>query len=379
MLKMFLPFLMAAAVTGQTQVDLQSQARRVDFTSANWTRPLKTGTALPPACTLGDMYFKTDAPAGQNLYACTATNTWSAQAGGGNLVFKLDDMVAGSRPVLNYVTGTGLFSVVTDTGSQIDAQLGLDTAVIQTVPGEQSGAALRCASASNSATAYLCAMNPRLQGYNPGMMVHWIPDQSGSGGPTTLNVDGLGAAPVRMADGATDPAAGDIAAGQMYTLWYDGSRFRMPASFGNSSSDSAAVTRYAGAMAGTAVTITAATHGLGTTPTLVGCRDNAGALYEPGAVSVNASGDVTITSATAMTGYCYITGSATGSGQYVAAMAGTSVTITSATHGLGANPILGGCYDGSNNSYEPGAVLVNVAGDMTITSGSAMTGKCILR
>ena len=378
MLKMFLPFLMAAAVTAQTQVDLKSQARRVDFTSANWTRPIKTGTALPAACTLGDMYFKTDAPAGQNLYACTGPNTWSAQAGGGNLVFKLDDVVAGSRPVLNYVTGTGLFSVVTDTGSQIDAQLGLDTAVIQTVPGEQSGAALQCASASNSANTYLCAMSPRLLGYNPGMVVHWIPDRSGGGGSTTLNIDGLGAAPVRMADGTTDPAAGDIAAGRMYTLWYDGSRFRMPATFG-SSSGAGAATRYAGAMSGTTVTITATTHGLGTTPTLVGCRDTAGTMYEPGAVSVNGSGDVTVTSATAMTGYCYITGSATGASQYVAAVTGTSVTITSATHGLGANPILGGCYDGSNNSYEPGAVSVDVAGDMTITSGSAMTGKCILR
>lgn len=66
----------------QTQVDLRTQTKSVDFSAATSTRPLKTGTALPGTCTAGDMFFKTDATAGQNLYGCTATNTWSQQAGG---------------------------------------------------------------------------------------------------------------------------------------------------------------------------------------------------------------------------------------------------------------------------------------------------------
>jgi len=66
---------------GQTQVDIRAQGRNFDFSGANSTKPLKTGTALPAQCNTGEMFFKTDAPAGQNVYGCTATNTWQAQAG----------------------------------------------------------------------------------------------------------------------------------------------------------------------------------------------------------------------------------------------------------------------------------------------------------
>src|SRR6478672_8577961 len=68
---------------GQTQVDIRAQGRNFDFSGANSTKPLKTGTALPAQCNTGEMFFKTDAPAGQNVYGCTATNTWQAQASGG--------------------------------------------------------------------------------------------------------------------------------------------------------------------------------------------------------------------------------------------------------------------------------------------------------
>ena len=47
------------------------------------TKPMKTGTVLPATCTTGDMFFKSDAPAGSNLYGCASANTWSQQAGGG--------------------------------------------------------------------------------------------------------------------------------------------------------------------------------------------------------------------------------------------------------------------------------------------------------
>jgi hypothetical protein len=63
----------------QTQVDIRSQGRNFDLSGANSTKPLKTGTALPAQCTTGEMFFKVDAPAGQNVYGCTATNTWTAE------------------------------------------------------------------------------------------------------------------------------------------------------------------------------------------------------------------------------------------------------------------------------------------------------------
>jgi hypothetical protein len=51
---------------GQTAVDLSRQGK------------LGTGTTLPVRCTVGQVFFKTDASAGANLYACTTPNTWSA-------------------------------------------------------------------------------------------------------------------------------------------------------------------------------------------------------------------------------------------------------------------------------------------------------------
>ncbi|HEY2014988.1 MAG TPA: collagen-like protein, partial [Bryobacteraceae bacterium] len=50
---------------GQTGVDLSRQGK------------VGTGTELPVRCTVGQIFFKTDAPAGANLYACTTPNMWA--------------------------------------------------------------------------------------------------------------------------------------------------------------------------------------------------------------------------------------------------------------------------------------------------------------
>jgi hypothetical protein len=44
-------------------------------------RAVKFGTTLPATCWTGDIFFKTDAAAGSNLYACVALNTWVVQGG----------------------------------------------------------------------------------------------------------------------------------------------------------------------------------------------------------------------------------------------------------------------------------------------------------
>ena len=41
--------------------------------------------AKPATCAVGEVYFATDASAGQNWYYCTAVNTWSPQAAGGTV------------------------------------------------------------------------------------------------------------------------------------------------------------------------------------------------------------------------------------------------------------------------------------------------------
>src|SRR6476661_2113218 len=73
------------AVFAQTKIDLRTQGKSVDFSSATSTKPSKTGTAFPATCSTGETFFKTDAPAGSNLYGCTATNIWIVQTGSGGL------------------------------------------------------------------------------------------------------------------------------------------------------------------------------------------------------------------------------------------------------------------------------------------------------
>lgn len=71
-----------------SKVDLGNQGRNFNFSNASSTRPVKTGTALPATCGVGDLFYRTDAIPGANLYGCTATNTWtlqSSQGGGGGI------------------------------------------------------------------------------------------------------------------------------------------------------------------------------------------------------------------------------------------------------------------------------------------------------
>jgi len=44
---------------------------------------MKTGTALPAACGVGEAFFKTNAPVGSNFYLCTSQNSWTLESGTG--------------------------------------------------------------------------------------------------------------------------------------------------------------------------------------------------------------------------------------------------------------------------------------------------------
>ncbi len=68
-----------ATLWGQTQVDLRTQSKSVDFTAAGVTKPMSAGTVLPASCTSGQMYFLESAPVGANIYACTSANVWTAE------------------------------------------------------------------------------------------------------------------------------------------------------------------------------------------------------------------------------------------------------------------------------------------------------------
>ncbi|MGI8962239.1 MAG: hypothetical protein ACR2IV_21270 [Bryobacteraceae bacterium] len=78
--------LLAGQAFGQTStgtsVDLGVQGRNPDFSKSAFTRPMTVGAALPASCQLGQFYFDSTASAGANLYACTAPNVWTVEAGG---------------------------------------------------------------------------------------------------------------------------------------------------------------------------------------------------------------------------------------------------------------------------------------------------------
>lgn len=76
-----LAVLAAHSVLPQTLIDLRTQGKSVDFSGATSTKPFQTGAALPATCSVGAIFFNTAAPAGQNLYGCTAPNTWSELGG----------------------------------------------------------------------------------------------------------------------------------------------------------------------------------------------------------------------------------------------------------------------------------------------------------
>lgn len=207
-----------AVATGTTQ----------DFSKAAHTLPMQSGVLanLPGTCTIGETYFATNAPAGADVYGCTIANTWTAQ---GTLTVESDGLAVGTRRTLNFVTGTGLVTVITDDGTEINVQSALDTSVAQTQMGDQSGATLLCASTGALTSNYRCSLSPTLTTYTMGMLLRWLPDVNGVGGSTTLNVDTLGNVPIKLVDGVTNPTSANIVGGQLYDIWYDGAVFRLPA------------------------------------------------------------------------------------------------------------------------------------------------------
>lgn len=137
---------------------------RQDASGAASTAPVKAGTtaSIPPTCISGkDLYFATDATAGQNLYFCTSTNTWTQQlnSGGGGggaptnaqyLTLALDSTLTAERVL---TPGAGISFV--DTGANgtltITADVALSVAntwsalqtfnanMVRIVPGADSG------------------------------------------------------------------------------------------------------------------------------------------------------------------------------------------------------------------------------------------------
>jgi hypothetical protein len=112
--KRFLSFILLLALAelhaafAQTAINLQTQGRDVDFTSAGETIPFQTGAVLPTACAVGDAFLSTSSSPGQNLYVCTTAGnpgTWTAQGGHAATSFSaLTDFQISANPATATIT-----------------------------------------------------------------------------------------------------------------------------------------------------------------------------------------------------------------------------------------------------------------------------------
>ena len=128
---LFLSLALTACAFGQTKLQ-NITADVVDFSASTSTKPHKSGlsSAIPATCSVGSTYFKTDAAAGFNLFACTATNTWTLLSNSdGAITYAADNngtaLTTGmtrcqASPFAGTITG---WTILTDQSSSI--QLGV--------------------------------------------------------------------------------------------------------------------------------------------------------------------------------------------------------------------------------------------------------------
>ena len=129
---------------------------------------------------------------------------------------QIDGVSRGTRAVQNFLNGNGIISTATDTGTSIEVQHGINTAVVQTRANDQSGADKLISIVSSSSSTFTGTMSPTLTRYSPGMILPWTPNQSCSGS-VTLNIDALGEKRIFEDDGMT---AATCASGRTYLLEY---------------------------------------------------------------------------------------------------------------------------------------------------------------
>jgi len=84
---------------------------------------------------------------------------------------------------------------------------------------------------TGSANAYSLSLNPGLANYYTGLVVHFKANFSNTGA-VTLNIDGLGAVPLKR-NYDQDLSSGDIKNGQLVIVMYDGTNFQMLSQIGN--------------------------------------------------------------------------------------------------------------------------------------------------
>jgi hypothetical protein len=154
---------------------------------------------------------------------------WAPQFGAGQstITVKSGATTVSTNGVANLVAGSGISISLTPVSGETQIQHTVDTGVIETRSRAQSGASLLCSSPTLDGFSFTCVMSPVPTSLSTGMLIHWQPTAQGTGGATSLSIGALSAIAIKLADGSTDPSAADIAANQIYPIWFDGTVFRM--------------------------------------------------------------------------------------------------------------------------------------------------------
>jgi hypothetical protein len=213
--------MIVCAANSQTLVDLRTQSKSVDFTAANTTKPIKTGTVLPATCGTGEAFFQTNAPAGSNLYLCTSQNSWTLQGGGGGgsgLSIAVNGSTQGTQPTLNLISGTGIIEACANNSgaSRVDCTPALDTAYAPSRSMDQAGTDHSIvATSSGAGTAFVANASPTLTAYTQNQTFSFIPTDHACANGATLNIDGLGPIGMKKVIGGTlvSISAGDCVQG----------------------------------------------------------------------------------------------------------------------------------------------------------------------
>lgn len=197
-------------------VDLLN-VQKLDASTATSTKPMTTVTTAPSgACTDKGAMQQVLIPGAPEQWACTPSSgtacpcVWTKSTGSGSGVAS----VTAADGTMT-VSGTSAISVAVNP---------LQTATHDSIHQNQQR---YFAPTSGSATTYAGTMGACPSSYYTGMVIDFKPDATNTGA-ATVNVCTLGAKSVKASDGSAALTAGALVSGKIYSIWYDGTNFRMP-------------------------------------------------------------------------------------------------------------------------------------------------------